>query len=81
VPQQGTLDIQTEFGFLYVPPGQIVVIPRGICFSVALTEPSRGYVSFLFRFPPFPPVSLSSSFMPVDHFGIKWLSFIIYDYF
>lgn len=45
MPQQGALDIQTEFGFLYVPPGQIVVIPRGICFSVALSEPSRGYVS------------------------------------
>lgn len=45
VPQQGALDIQTEFGFLYVPPGQIAVIPRGICFSVELSEPSRGYVS------------------------------------
>jgi homogentisate 1,2-dioxygenase len=28
VPQQGTLDIQTEFGFLEVKSGEIAVIQR-----------------------------------------------------
>jgi len=32
VPQQGTLDIQTELGFLSVEPCEIVVIPRGVVF-------------------------------------------------
>ncbi|KAN0106012.1 putative homogentisate 1,2-dioxygenase [Hyaloscypha variabilis] len=29
VPQKGSLDIQTEFGYLYVQPGEICIIPRG----------------------------------------------------
>ncbi|KAJ5894812.1 homogentisate 1-2-dioxygenase [Penicillium taxi] len=45
VPQQGALDIQTEFGPLYVQPGEIIVIPRGIRFRVELPDgPSRGYI-------------------------------------
>jgi homogentisate 1,2-dioxygenase len=45
VPQLGRLEIQTEFGFLEVFPGEIVVIPRGIYFSIGLPDgPSRGYV-------------------------------------
>lgn len=44
VPQQGTLTITTEFGVLQVPPNQIAVIQRGIRFSVAVTEASRGYI-------------------------------------
>ncbi|GMF76582.1 unnamed protein product [Aspergillus oryzae] len=45
VPQQGALDIQTEFGPLFVQPGEIVVIPRGIRFRVELPDgPSRGYI-------------------------------------
>jgi len=45
VPQVGRLDIQTELGFLEVEVGEIVVIPRGIYFSVTLTDgPSRGYI-------------------------------------
>ncbi|KAE8342657.1 hypothetical protein BDV24DRAFT_41163 [Aspergillus arachidicola] len=45
VPQQGALDIQTEFGPLFVQPGEIVVIPRGIRFRVELHDgPSRGYI-------------------------------------
>jgi homogentisate 1,2-dioxygenase len=45
VPQQGTLDITTEFGKLWVEPGEIVVIPRGLRFSVRLVDgPSRGYI-------------------------------------
>ncbi|KAI5296015.1 hypothetical protein KEM52_006066 [Ascosphaera acerosa] len=44
VPQQGNLDIQTEFGMLYVQPGEICVIQRGTKFSVALEGPTRGYI-------------------------------------
>eukprot|EP00842_Homolaphlyctis_polyrhiza_P001677 jgi/Hompol1/250/HPOL_004117-RA len=49
VPQQGTLDIQTELGFLKVSPGEIVVIQRGIRYSVSLPDgPSRGYICEIF---------------------------------
>lgn len=44
VPQQGSLDIQTEFGFMEVHSGEICVIQRGIQFAVRLDGPSRGYV-------------------------------------
>lgn len=44
-PQQGSLDIQTEFGPLFVQPGEIVVIQRGQRFKVKLPDgPSRGYI-------------------------------------
>ncbi|TVY58380.1 Homogentisate 1,2-dioxygenase [Lachnellula cervina] len=44
-PQQGSLDIQTEFGMLFVQPGEIVVIQRGQKFKVDLPDgPSRGYI-------------------------------------
>uniref|UniRef100_A0A0B7KIP0 homogentisate 1,2-dioxygenase n=1 Tax=Bionectria ochroleuca TaxID=29856 RepID=A0A0B7KIP0_BIOOC len=38
VPQQGALDIQTEFGFLYVQPGEICVLQRGQRFKVKVTR-------------------------------------------
>lgn len=45
VPQQGVLDIQTEFGPLFVQPGEICVIQRGQRFRVELPDgPSRGYI-------------------------------------
>jgi homogentisate 1,2-dioxygenase len=45
VPQQGILDITTEFGKLWVEPGEICVIPRGLRFAVRLVDgPSRGYI-------------------------------------
>ncbi|PIK47754.1 putative homogentisate 1,2-dioxygenase [Apostichopus japonicus] len=44
VPQQGSLYITTEFGKLKVDPNEIVVIQQGMRFSVAITEPSRGYI-------------------------------------
>jgi homogentisate 1,2-dioxygenase len=48
VPQHGALDIQTEFGMLLVPPGEICVIQRGIAFAVRVGGASRGYVCELF---------------------------------
>lgn len=45
VPQQGTLDIRSEFGLLKVPPEFVVLIPRGVKFQVELPDgPSRGYI-------------------------------------
>lgn len=43
VPQQGTLDIKTEFGRLTVAPNEICVIQQGIKFSVGVSELSRYY--------------------------------------
>ncbi|KAK8182042.1 RmlC-like cupin domain-containing protein [Phyllosticta capitalensis] len=44
VPQQGALDIETEFGPLYVQPGEICVVQRGQRMRVAVDGPSRGYI-------------------------------------
>lgn len=44
VPQQGSLDITTEFGKILVEPNEIVVIQQGMRFSVNVSGPSRGYV-------------------------------------
>jgi homogentisate 1,2-dioxygenase len=44
VPQQGTLNLKTEFGILEIKPGEIAVIPRGVKFRVEIDEPVRGYV-------------------------------------
>ncbi|KAF9936043.1 hypothetical protein BGZ75_009823 [Mortierella antarctica] len=50
VPQQGRLDITTEFGKIMVHPNEICVIQRGIRFSVALPDgPSRGYICEVFN--------------------------------
>ncbi|KAJ2287554.1 hypothetical protein IWW55_006697, partial [Coemansia sp. RSA 2706] len=38
VPQQGRLDITTEFGPIMVAPNEIAVVQRGIRFSVALPD-------------------------------------------
>lgn len=38
------LKLTTEFGCLLVEPQEIVVIPQGIRFSVAVDGPSRGYI-------------------------------------
>lgn len=44
VPQQGALDITTEFGKLFVEPNEICVIQQGMRFSVNVNGPSRGYI-------------------------------------
>ncbi|KAI5799114.1 putative homogentisate 1,2-dioxygenase [Peziza echinospora] len=49
IPEKGSLDIQTEFGYLYVQPGEIAVIQKGIRFRVSLPDgDSRGYLIELF---------------------------------
>ena len=44
VPQQGTLRLHTECGLLDLEPGEIVVIPRGMKFSVMPDGSARGYI-------------------------------------
>ena len=45
VPQQGRLLVHTEMGVLDVKPGEIIVIPRGVRFRVALPDgEARGYI-------------------------------------
>lgn len=50
VPQEGALDIQTEFGMLYVQPGEICVIQRGQRFKVKVEGPTRGYILGMWLF-------------------------------
>jgi homogentisate 1,2-dioxygenase len=60
VPQQGQLTITTELGILDVSPGEIVLIPRGMAFKIAVDGPSRGYVcenyGAAFRLPELGPI-------------------------
>ena len=46
VPQEGSIELQTELGRLEIAPGTIAVVPRGLKFRVQLTGgESRGYVA------------------------------------
>ncbi len=48
-PEQGRLHVRTELGRLNVAPGEMVVLPRGIRFSIALPDGStRGFASELY---------------------------------
>ncbi|NRR30693.1 homogentisate 1,2-dioxygenase [Oxalobacteraceae bacterium] len=45
VPQQGRLEIATEYGLIELEPQEIAVIPRGVRFQVRLPDGSaRGYI-------------------------------------
>jgi homogentisate 1,2-dioxygenase len=45
VPQAGRLQVTTEMGVLQVAPGQVLLLPRGLAFKVALLDgTARGYV-------------------------------------
>lgn len=47
-PQLGSLDIQTELGRLFIQPGEIAIIPRGIRFRISLPEgtpAARGHIA------------------------------------
>lgn len=48
VPQNGELDIVTEFGKMIVKPNEICVIQQGMRFSVNVTGPTRGYILEVF---------------------------------
>jgi homogentisate 1,2-dioxygenase len=45
VPQEGEIELRTEFGTMTAIPGEIAIIPCGIKFQVLLTEGrARGYI-------------------------------------
>ncbi|KAJ7082869.1 homogentisate 1,2-dioxygenase [Mycena belliarum] len=49
LPQQGRLDVQTEFGKMMVRSGELLVIQRGMKFKVGLPDgPSRGYIQEIY---------------------------------
>jgi homogentisate 1,2-dioxygenase len=71
VPEQGRLRFATEMGVLEAEPQQIVVIPRGIRFSVELLdEVARGYVcenyGAPFRLPDLGPIGSNALANPRD---------------
>ena len=45
IPQQGALDIFTEFGRIDVAPGEVALVPRGVKFRVEVDGEARGYVA------------------------------------
>ncbi|PNY27490.1 Homogentisate 1,2-dioxygenase [Tolypocladium capitatum] len=51
VPQEGDLDVRTEFGWLLVRQMEICVIPRGVKYQVHLRHgrPARGYALELYQ--------------------------------
>lgn len=51
VPQEGALDVKTEFGCLLVRPMEIAVIPRGVKYRISLVDgrPARGYALELYQ--------------------------------
>jgi homogentisate 1,2-dioxygenase len=70
VPQQGELSFVTELGVLDVRPGEIVLLPRGIAFSVKVHGPSRAYVcenyGAPFRLPELGPIGSNGLANPRD---------------
>jgi homogentisate 1,2-dioxygenase len=76
VPQLGTLQLRTEFGSLYVKPGYIAVVPRGILFSVNQIDSEsgsscRGYVlesysAGHYRLPELGPIGSNGLAQPRD---------------
>uniref|UniRef100_A0A0W0EXK0 homogentisate 1,2-dioxygenase n=1 Tax=Moniliophthora roreri TaxID=221103 RepID=A0A0W0EXK0_MONRR len=49
LPQQGRIDVQTEFGHVMVRPGELFVIQKGMKFKVRFPDgPSRGYIQEIY---------------------------------
>jgi homogentisate 1,2-dioxygenase len=71
VPQQGRLVVTTELGVLSAQPGQIVLVPRGMAFKVALPDGHcRAYVcenhGAPFRLPELGPIGSNGLANPRD---------------
>jgi len=71
IPQQGSIDIQTELGRMEVAPGSIGVVPRGMKFRVQPLEgEARGYVAenygLPFRLPELGPIGANGLANPRD---------------
>ncbi|HEX7435315.1 MAG TPA: homogentisate 1,2-dioxygenase [Caldimonas sp.] len=71
VPQQGRLTITTELGVLEAAPGDVVLLPRGMAFKVALRDGrARAYVcenyGAPFRLPALGPIGSNGLANPRD---------------
>ena len=71
IPQQGSIDIQTELGRMEVAPGSIGIVPRGMKFRVQLLDgEARGYVAenygLPFRLPELGPIGANGLANPRD---------------
>jgi homogentisate 1,2-dioxygenase len=71
VPQQGRLELTTEFGVIALEPQQVAVVPRGVRFAVGLPDgAARGYVcenyGALFRLPELGPIGANGLANPRD---------------
>jgi len=71
VPQQGSIELQTELGRLEVAPGSLAVVPRGVKFRVQiLADEARGYVAenygLPFRLPELGPIGSNGLANPRD---------------
>ncbi len=70
VPQQGVLHIRTELGLLHVAPGEVVLLPRGLAFSVGVDGPTRLYAcenyGAPFRLPELGPIGSNGLANPRD---------------
>jgi homogentisate 1,2-dioxygenase len=50
IPELSPLHIQTEFGFLYVTPGEVFLLPKGLKMTVTLPKgPSRGWIAEVYE--------------------------------
>ena len=82
VPQQGALNVKTEFGILDCAPGEIVVIPRGVKFRVECVEPIRGYIcenyGAPFRLPDLGPIGANGLANPRDFLApVAWFEEVV----
>jgi homogentisate 1,2-dioxygenase len=71
IPQQGTIELQTELGRLEVAPGSVALVPRGMKFRVMLSDgEARGYVAenygMPFRLPELGPIGANGLANPRD---------------
>ncbi|KFA64988.1 hypothetical protein S40285_09061 [Stachybotrys chlorohalonatus IBT 40285] len=71
VPQEGRLDIQTEFGRLMVRPGELFVVQAGLRFSVQLPDGiGRGYIQEVYgshyELPELGPIGSNGMALPRD---------------
>jgi homogentisate 1,2-dioxygenase len=70
LPQQCVLTVTTELGVLRAGPGQVLLLPRGMAFRVAVDGPARAYVcenyGAPFRLPELGPIGSNGLASPRD---------------
>lgn len=70
MPQEGSLDITTEFGKIFLTPNEICVLPQGVRFNVNVSGPSRGYILEVydnhFKLPDLGPIGANGLANPRD---------------